>query len=61
MEYRERLQCPIVREEIEAFDCILTSDAADGQAPEITVPDRFTAVPGWQDICRGCPYHEKLN
>ncbi|MEA4928501.1 MAG: hypothetical protein VB104_07470 [Candidatus Limiplasma sp.] len=61
MEYRDIIPCPIVNEDIDAFDCIITSDAVDDQAPEIAVPERFTTVPEWRRICRECPYHDKTN
>jgi len=61
MEYRDRVPCPIVGGEIDAFDCILVSDAADSQAPEIIAPETFTEIDGWRDTCLRCPYHDKTN
>lgn len=59
MEYRDFVPCPIVNEQIEAIDCIVTSDAVDGMAPECIVPTRFTSQQGWKDICKTCPYYNK--
>jgi hypothetical protein len=61
MEYREQLHCPIVDREIEAIDCILVSDVADGQAPRIVAPPEFTTVQDWEKTCAQCPYHDKAN
>ena len=61
MEYKDRVPCPIIDGEIDAFDCILVSDATDGQAPETVVPERFAEVKGWKDTCLRCPYHDKTN
>lgn len=56
---KDSVFCPIVNINIEAIDCIVTSDCAEGMLKPSATDDRFTDIKNWREICLNCPNHEQ--
>lgn len=53
MEYKEKVFCPLVDENISIIDCMENRDIKDEY-----IPVKYKQKENWKDICKNCRYHE---
>lgn len=54
----ERVNCPLVDEEIEYYECMENQDCADGILVKEALPEKYKRKKDWKKICKECQYHE---
>lgn len=53
----DSVYCPLVSEDIEIIDCIVTADVVRQILKDTVMPNKFKCKENWKDICRNCKYH----
>ena len=53
-QYPNYVMCPLINEEIEAIDCIVVSDCAEGLLKETAIKIDYTLQKEWKKICKNC-------
>ncbi len=53
----KRVECPVLKVEIDDIDCIENREIVDGNHGGRFFPDGFDKTDGFESICKGCRWH----
>lgn len=54
-----KVNCPLMGEDIDDAVCFDIHMVVEGAAPSWTAPEKATQIPEYQDICLKCPNHRE--
>lgn len=52
-----KVRCPIVNREIEQYNCFEVCQVAERMVKDAVIPEEFSSVNNFRDICNQCPNH----